>query len=466
MSEVDLRDDVEKMDNSPKQKDIGAMEALWSLFSSMKTAIVLLLGLAAVSIFGTVIEDKHGITIYHSSWFSVLLVLVGINLAVCSINRFGIAWRKTVKPCIETDSAQVAAMNISETVSSSDSVESATQKLLGALRGGSYRPLSRGDEKEASIYAAKGSAVIWGPYLTHLSILVIFIGAIFGGILGTDGNAIILEGEKTAGYFTENSNKQIPLGFEVKLKKFEIKHDGKGNPTAYRSDLQVYDGGKVAAHKIIDVNHPLTYNGMTFYQSDYGIAGVIIKVTSPDGDTASIPFEVGLDNRSGAKMFVIAEEPFKEFTLSGKKWTIFVHDLVPDYIGGKALNRSNLPVNVAVNIMLNDRFPEYKGLDAWKRLGWVPVSKTAEYDGLKVTLEEVINYTGLQVARNPALPIVYAGFILMVVGLFMSFYVTRRIIRISVVESGSGSDVTIGASSKAEPEIFEKDFKRLRESIS
>ena len=137
MSEVDLRDDVEKMDNSPKQKDIGAMEALWSLFSSMKTAIVLLLGLAAVSIFGTVIEDKHGITIYHSSWFSVLLVLVGINLAVCSINRFGIAWRKTVKPCIETDSAQVAAMNISETVSSSDSVESATQKLLGALRGGS-----------------------------------------------------------------------------------------------------------------------------------------------------------------------------------------------------------------------------------------------------------------------------------------------------------------------------------------
>jgi cytochrome c biogenesis protein ResB len=129
------------------------------------------------------------------------------------------------------------------------------------------------------------------------------------------------------------------------------------------------------------------------------------------------------------------------------------------------LNRSMLPVNMAVNVMLNDRFPEYKGLDAWQKIGWVPVSKPVVHEGLTIELEKVVSYSGLQVGRNPGLPVVYAGFVLMILGVIMSFYVTRRIIRISVVESEQGTKVSIGAVSRSEPAIFEKDFKRLRDSV-
>lgn len=463
MSSVDLDNDDKQLN---EHKEIGAVEALWSFFSSMRTAIVLLLGLAIASIVGTVLEDRRGTIIYHEAWFSVLLALVGINLLVCSVNRFGLAWKRTFKPGVKADEKTVARMQPSETIDSPRSVESAAQRLMEALRGRSYKPLSQTTTDGVAIYAAKGSAAIWGPYLTHLSILIVFIGAIFGSLVGSDGHLAIMEGERADGYFQSDSHTAKPLGFEVALRRFEIKHDGKGNPTAYLSDLQIYDNGKLAAEKVIDVNHPLSYKGMTFYQSDYGVAELIIKVTSPDGATARIPFDVGVDDRGGAKVYQIAEEPFKEFKLGDKKWTLFVHDLVPDYVGGRELNRSMLPVNIAVNIMLNDRFPEYKGLDAWRKIGWVPVSKPVEYEGITIALEKVISYSGLQVGRNPGLPVVYAGFALMVLGVVLSFYVTRRIIRISVVESGQGSKVTVGGASRSEPAIFEKDFKRLRDSVS
>jgi cytochrome c biogenesis protein len=483
VSDIDLRDDGDQP-TAEERKETGALEAFrsffsstkmaiglllkafWSFFSSMKTAIGLLLLLALVSVLGTVLEDKRGAIIYHTPWFSAMLAMVGVNLAVCSINRFGLAWKRTFSPNVETDAKAVARMSVSEEVESACSADLAAQKLVSALRQCSYKPLSQSDEDTVSIYASKGWAAIWGPYLTHLSILVIFIGAIFGGIVGTDGGVIIVEGERVNGYFPSKSNTSKPLGFEVALRKFEIKHDGKGNPTAYRSDLQIYDEGKPVAQKIIDVNHPLSYKGMTFYQSDYGLAGLTIKVTTADGGVARIPFEIGVEDRGGAKIYQIAEEPFKTFTLDGKKWTLFVHDLVPDYVGGSELNRSLLPVNVAVNVMLNDRFPEYKGLDAWRKIGWVPVSQSVKHQDLTITLDNVVSYTGLQVARNPGLPAIYAGFILMVLGLFMSFYVTRKTIRISISGAADGSKVAIGATSRAEPSIFEKDFKRLRESIS
>lgn len=462
MSSVDLDNDDKQLN---EQKEIGAIEALWSFFSSMRTAIVLLLGLAIAAIAGTILEDRRGVVIYHEPWFYVLLTLVGINLLVCSINRFGLAWKTTFNPNVETDEKAVARMQTSETLQSPQSMESATKSLIGVLGGRSYKTLSKPTSEGVSIYAAKGAAAIWGPYLTHLSILVIFVGAIFGSLVGSDGHVLIMEGERADGYFQSDSHTAKPLGFEVALRRFEIKHDGKGQPTAYRSDLQIYDNGKLAAEKVIDVNHPLSYKGMTFYQSDYGIAELIIKVTSPDGATARVPFDVGVDDRDGVKVYQINEEPFKEFKLGDKKWTLFVHDLVPDYVGGKKLNRSMLPVNMAVNIMLNDRFPEYKGLDAWRKIGWVPVSKPVEHKGMTIELEKVVSYSGLQVGSNPGLPVVYAGFVLMILGVVMSFYVTRRIIRISVVGSEQGTKVSIGAVSRSEPAIFEKDFKRLRDSV-
>jgi len=220
------------------------------------------------------------------------------------------------------------------------------------------------------------------------------------------------------------------------------------------------------ARKVIDVNHPLTYRGVSFYQSDYGLAGVVLKITAANGETETLRFDVTSRSTPQGRVYAIADMPFQQVSLGGKKVTVFVHNLVPDYVGGKRLNASMLPLNPAVNVMINERFPEYKGLDAWKPLGWLTESASASRDGFTVKLEDVVSYTGLQVASNPALPVVYAGFALMIIGVFVSFYVTNRTLRATIDSAGEGAVVTVGAQSRAEPEAFDVDFGRIRETLS
>ena len=79
---------------------------IWDFFSSVKLTIVLLLSLAATSIIGTLIPQNENpaaylkafggylfrlfdildlFDMYHSWWFQLLLILLTINIIVCSI---------------------------------------------------------------------------------------------------------------------------------------------------------------------------------------------------------------------------------------------------------------------------------------------------------------------------------------------------------------------------------------------
>ena len=139
MSNVEIPENTEQAPPSVEEREIGAFEAFWSFFSSMKTAIVMLLLLAGASITGTIIEDTKGVSVYGTTWFSMILLLVGVNLAVCSINRFGIAWKRTFGPEVEAARERVAGMSRAEEIKCSASPETAAGRVIGALRARSYR---------------------------------------------------------------------------------------------------------------------------------------------------------------------------------------------------------------------------------------------------------------------------------------------------------------------------------------
>ncbi|OFX17080.1 MAG: hypothetical protein A2Z18_00300 [Armatimonadetes bacterium RBG_16_58_9] len=486
---------------SGRDKEIGALEALWSFFSSMKTAIVLLLVLALASIAGTIVEQNQpdayyvkeygsklhallkttGLTnVYHSTWYSVLLAMVGMGLAVCSINRFGMAWRRTFQPVVATGPDKVGRMQRSEKLAYSGNLEDAAGKVAAALRSRLYHITKETQGDSISLHAARGRLSIWGPYLTHVSILVIFIAAIFGNLLGFNGHMSIWEGKNADTYNLESisgKTEQKKLDFKVGLRKFNIAYETHRvngsithDVTGYKSDLTVYDHGKPVVRKVIDVNHPLTYKGISFFQSSYGLVGIYVKVTAPDGRTERIPFSVDLgeDHRTGGLAYVVTDQPYKIVDIGGKKLTVFVHGIDPDFVRGERVMPTGdrpMPFNPAAQLMVNDRFPEYKGMDAWTRLGLVPESESVDYKGFKISLDEVIYYTYLQVSQNPALPAIYVGFSLMVVGVFISLYVTHKVIRVSVSPSSKGVTLVAGATSRAEPGVFDKDFGNIRDAL-
>lgn len=454
-----------------KRKSTGFFRAIWGFFASMKTAVVFLLVLAVASVYGTLVEQYpalrvFGVTdLYHTAFYTFLLALIGISLAVCSINRFGSTWRAMFHPKVTVSDKQIAGMMRAETFSWVGDVGVAADKAETALRAGSYHLLRAEEGEDAVLYAAKGRLGIWGPYFTHLSILVIFVGAILGNRLGLDGVMVIKEGGYADSAYVRKTEREQQLGFRVALQKFTVQHDAQHNPTAYQSDLEVLDGGRLVMREVIDVNHPLTYKGVSFFQSDYGLTSVLLKVTGPNGETAWLPFDVDTQTEMHKKRYSMSGMPFKQITIGGKRLTVYVHDIVPDYIGGEELNASDLPINPAVRVLVNDRLPEYKGLDAWSDRVWLTESESASLKGYTITLDNVADYTVLQVVRNPGLPIVYTGFGLMLVGVFVSFYVTRKVMRIRVSPSKKGALVAVGATSRADASAFDRDFARLHDAF-
>ena len=470
-------------ETASEAREIGLLGALRRTFSSMKTAIVLLLVLAAASVAGTVIEQNApagayspsvypilkalGLTdVYHSGWYALLLTLISINLTVCSVNRFGIAWRRTFQPRVPAKPNQIAGMQRSEKLTSPGTVEAAAGKAVTALRAGSYQVVKEQDGSDAVLYAAKGRPGIWGPYLTHLSILVIFAGAILGNRFGFHGRTTIAEGGWTDSYYLKGESQESDLGFRVALRKFTIECDNHRNPTGYKSDLQIFEGDRLVAGKVIDVNHPLTYKGVSFFQADYGLSGLAMKITGPNGEIERFRLDVETQDTPTGKQYFISSDPWKEVRLGGGKLTLYVHNLAWDYIGGEQINASDMPLNPAVQIMANDRFPEYKGLDAWRRLGWLAVSESAEYKGFTITLEKSIDYTSLEVVRNPGLPIIYSGFGLMLLGVFIAFYVSHKVIRVRVSPLEGGAAIIVGGMSRSDPSVLDKDFERLRNALA
>ncbi|MFV9690345.1 MAG: cytochrome c biogenesis protein ResB, partial [Desulfobacteria bacterium] len=96
------------------KKDRGFTEGLSAFFASVKLTIVLLIALAATSIIGTVIPQNEDASayfqrygevfykifkfldifdMYHSWWFQFLLLMLTINLVVCSFRRLPGVWR-------------------------------------------------------------------------------------------------------------------------------------------------------------------------------------------------------------------------------------------------------------------------------------------------------------------------------------------------------------------------------------
>ncbi len=59
------------------------------------------------------------------------------------------------------------------------------------------------------------------------------------------------------------------LDFSIRCNSFAIDFYPNGMPKEYTSSLTVLENGREVLTKTIEVNDPLTYKGITFYQSSY-----------------------------------------------------------------------------------------------------------------------------------------------------------------------------------------------------
>ena len=426
----------------------GYFNGLLKFFVSVKLSIFLLLSLAVTSIIGTVIPQNQNpeeyvkafgeffyrvfgifdfFDMYHSWWFQMLIVLLLINIIVCSIDRFSRTWKIIFVKNPQFNVSRFRSLSNKEEFVKDESPQQLKSIYETIVPKGFGYSQTEDTEEGFCIFAEKWRWTRLGVYVVHLSIVLLLIGAFLGSNFGFDGFVNIPEGRGVKSVRISDSAKTHPLDFEIRCDDFNVTFYESGAPKEFRSSLTILENDKPVFQKNIIVNDPLRYKGINIFQSSYGLLPpeeVTLKFTIKEsgisyikklmiGQQTSIP--------EGLGTFVL-----KDFTKSAD---FRGHALGEAFIG--VIEPTN---GVSDEIILPLRFPSFDKM----RKGEVFVS-VEEY--------KEKYYTGLQVTKDPGVWVVYSGFILMIIGCFITFFMSHQQICVEVIKSGKKTKVMIAGTS-------------------
>ncbi|MCF8024030.1 MAG: cytochrome c biogenesis protein ResB [Desulfobacteraceae bacterium] len=452
-----------------KNKNGTAIERIWHFFASVRLSVVLLLTLAATSIIGTVIpqnadpaayERKFGqpvytvleslnmFDMYHSWWFRLLLCVLIVNIIVCSIQRLKSTWRiifpKT--PAYQPERFRKSAGRVQWQAAGASA--EALKKMFEPYMRKHFRNIKVENPPENQgimIFGEKGRWTRLGVYAVHFSVLLLMLGGLIGSIFGFEGYVNIPAGETRQAFSLKNSNQTQKFGFAIRCDDFNVSHYPSGRPKEYRSDIAIIDNGKVAVTHKLRVNAPLTYKGITIFQSSYGKTPSgsfnVVFTDNEDGTRitkkAAIGETVDLPEGSGE---LIIRDYSNSFSLRG-------HNMGPSFLGMlKPESGQPRPLLLPVN---HPSFDKMRG---------------GQYQ-ISVKDVEFIQYTGLQIARDPGVPVVYTGFIIMIAGCYVTFFMFHRKICIELQPEDNGARILVAGISQRNRTGTKNAVKRLAQKL-
>jgi len=437
-------------------------ESLWDFFCSLKLSISLLIGLALTSIIGTVVpqgnippeylqsisETKFKLyqslsffDMYHSWWFMLLLYLLTVNLVACSIKRLPRVWKIVSEPQFVMDESFEKSLSLThEFKVSGDAVARLTdftRKTLG-------EPVVTEKDGAVHLFVQKNPWCRLGVYVVHLSIIIIFIGALIGSFFGYKAFVNIVEGSSVDTVFTQKE-KPIKLDFAVRCESFSVAYYNTGAPKEFKSILTVLENGQpVKGYEKIPVivNDPLTYKGITFYQSSYGQAGegalYHFSVSRKGGGG-----EAHLDLKKGEQLALAGGA-----TLEVLEATQDVRQFMPEFSGPAAKVKLTMPGKAPEAFIVFKNHPEIEA----QRNGELVL----KYGGADEKL-----YTGLQVAKDPGVWTVWFGCALMTIGICMAFFMSHNRFWIRIANGRA----VLGGSASKNPAAFAGKFEAVVEKL-
>ncbi len=428
-------------------------KTLWKFFASVKLAIVTLSALAISSIAGTIILQnqpqnyylaRYGENVaeifflldipnmYTSWWFLALLGVLSVNLVVCSIHRFPFAWKQITKDQTKYSPKRLKDMAFSHSLHKKSRINKERVNQILSSKGFKVEhcELSEGH----LIAAQQGAWSRCGVYIVHLSILVIFAGAMVGQFLGFKGFMLLPESEATTMVRNTQSSGIINLDFEVQCDFFDIEFYQNGMPKEYLSGLSILENGKKVLSQKIEVNTPLKYQGITFYQASYQPLPNTFTVTIAD------------PKETAAHSFIV---PFQQ----KESW--------PEK-------------NITFGVLNTEKqFNKIRRIKVWIKAGKDKAKIVTVIPGKEFQLNKKSDIiftvdqayaTGLQVAKDPGVWLVYLGCLLMLFGLYLSFFVSHRRLWLVLFNDKKQAPLFAGTTTKNKMG-FEKIFTAIYQEL-
>ncbi len=447
---------------------------IWRWLNSLPVATIVMILLAILSALGTFIPQEHllsgqasmnpqafylerfgaeryalikffGLThIYFTPYFFILLLWLCVSAVVCNITRFRKTMHAWHKPPVERTLRGFTHDKRAVVVDCATG--EAVAKLKEDLTAHRFRirELQAADGSHC-IYADHGFIKKWALVLLHFSLIVLLFGAIFGKSIGTEGWIRLKDGTQQSLVLDVKEGKRwgikylvgwmTPLSYQLSQDRFRIDYDEHLKPSQgmehippeaqeyykyfvkdFVSILTVEQGGRKKTQEV-KVNHPLVLNKLVLYQSDYQQDGYF-EVTGPDGTVAEYPAPANLwmvltpAGPAPAETAMGTGQPFSDYA--------FLLEPIKDgdlyRQGNKAGHVGPMTLAHLANINSSEESTRVISVDQ-------PFTATILGKPYTVKLsQKVDNYSGFSYKRDPGIPILYFGWISLIIGIALSLY--------------------------------------------
>ena len=450
------------------------LEGLWRFLTSMRVAMILMLAIAALAIPGTLLRQipvaalataqdhadwLDSVRPYYGAWtnpldtlglfnvfnsllFEILVGALTIGLIACSIHRIPGVVRTVTRPRVDVGPAFFEHAPQHEAIVAHQSLADTRAAVEAVLRGRRYRTLVT-DDGVGHVYADQYRWLSFSGLAAHLAIVAILLGAIIGGRFGyRDPDFTIAEGG-TRAVTTEP-------GVTMTLVDFTDSYDPvSGAPIDYASQVILYKDNAEIARQTIRVNDPLHYDGLTFYQASYGNAAAMTIKDAAGNQLASggVPYEYAVTS---------LERPLGILTIPNTSYVLWVL--------GTTGNTGDTV------------HPGQVQLQVYQSGGTTPVAdqivdqgKPASIAGMTITFDRDSQYTRLNVARDPGVPLVWSGALLLFAGFAIRFMFPHKRVWARITGRPNGGAVvglaTLSQKNVAQGTEFEHIVNDIRTAL-
>ena len=482
---------------------------VWRNLRSMRTALILLLILAAPSVIGSLLPqipnspervgrylDDHGawgtflfragfLDVYGSWWFVLITTLLFVSLAACLFPRTRALLRALRQRPIHARELDGFLHHAEFRVGATP--DEAAAGAARYLRRKRFRVSRQG----GAVAAEKGVLREVGSLLFHGAFFLLLVGVIVGKGTGFTGRAVVTEGEtwvdarvnyageiRTGRYFggahhrhgdrAPRLRRQLPAQRAADRLRLP-----RPLPRPRRSD---------SGSEEIRVNHPASRDGLRIFQEGFGWAPVV--TASLDGTPMwSTPIDMTRDQApEGVPATAMPWRGAIKLTAPDPDVMITL-ELWSDYRAFVNLQLTGEPTPMLVQFDPFIRYSVYVGriLDparssvdptGMRRVarGDLHAAGTAHADvagvgELTLSFPELRQYSVLLISRDVGIPAVLAAAILVLVGLIPALYVSRRKVWVRAEAAPGGTLVKIGGFALQRKESFDEEFDRIVRAV-
>ncbi|MGD0781801.1 MAG: cytochrome c biogenesis protein ResB [Candidatus Aminicenantales bacterium] len=449
------------------------MTRMWKFLSSIKLAIVLLIILTMASILGTLIPQGRSLeeytarygalsgtlmkvqltALYRSFWYLGLLFLFALNIVVCTLTRLSSKLNRASRPNVENEPKALQALKIKDRIKKSGPLQDTRTGVEARLEASGYKIRASSSGSRVSLLARKRIAGIFGSDVVHLGLLVVVAGGVISGFASNHQNLEMREGQVVS----------IPAtDFSLRLDKFSTLNYPDGSVKTWISDVTVLEGDRTVLTRSVEVNHPLHYKRFNFYQASYGY----------NWDSPSV--EIWAKKKSDPAYLKKIKVKVGERALLDDKdqLAVSVVRFLPDFVlgeGNQPETRSLQPNNPAAFVAGfrgGEKIVEgwvFANYPDWDRMHSANAKDKAPQADLTFQMKsfDAGQFSVLEAAKDPGVPLIWLGCVLVMAGLGLAFYWPTWEIKAVLEETQGKTDIILGGHAAKSREAFAAEFEAV-----